>query len=192
MKNYFIKEEYNHRLDNKYFNDTENKDEWQKEVYIYAKKIFDENNLKKVLDIGTGSAYKLVTNFAENETLGLDVTKTVRWLRKTYPEKIWSDEFKPIAGYDMIISSDVIEHIPDPDTLLDLIEKCNPKFIIFSTPDRDLLGKGDPNGPPRNSAHCREWTMPEFYNYINSRFEILDHFISNKKQSTQVILAKMK
>jgi hypothetical protein len=192
MKNYFIKEGYVSRIQNKYFDDTINKDEWQKEVYIYAKKIFDENKFTKILDIGTGSAYKLVTNFAENETLGLDVTKTVTWLRETYPTKKWSDEFKPIQGYDMIISSDVIEHIPDPDSLLDLIEQCNPKLIVFSTPDRDLMYSGENDGPPGNKAHVREWTMPEFYNYISSRFTVLDHFISNKKQSTQVILAKLK
>lgn len=192
MKNYFIKEGYVSRLDNKYFNDTSNKDEWQKEVYIYAKKIFDENKFNKILDIGTGSAYKLLTNFSKDDTLGMDVTKTVTWLRETYPKKKWTDEFKPIQGYDMIIASDVIEHIPDPDTLLDLIEQCKPKLIVFSTPDRDLLGKGDPNGPPKNRAHVREWTMPEFRNYIDSRFTVIDHFISNQKQSTQVILAKLK
>jgi Methyltransferase domain len=192
MKNYFIKDGYVSRLDNKYFNDTRNTDKWQKEVYIYAKKLFNENKFSKVLDIGTGSAYKLITNFAKNETLGLDVTRTVEWLRETYPEKQWSDKFEPIQGYDMIIASDVIEHIVDPNTLLDLIEQCNPKLIVFSTPDRDLLAKGDPNGPPKNRAHVREWTMPEFHNYINSRFTVIDQFISNSKQATQVILAKMK
>jgi len=192
MKNYFIKNEYVSRLDNKYFNDTRNTDKWQKEVYIYAKKLFNENKFSKVLDIGTGSAYKLITNFAENETLGLDVTRTVEWLRETYPEKQWSDKFEPIQGYDMIIASDVIEHIVDPDTLLELIEQCNPKLIVFSTPDRDLLTKGDPNGPPKNRAHVREWTMREFHDYISSRFIVIDQFISNNKQATQVILAKMK
>jgi hypothetical protein len=49
MKNYFIKNEYVSRLDNKYFNDTRNTDKWQKEVYIYAKKLFNENKF-----FGTG------------------------------------------------------------------------------------------------------------------------------------------
>jgi hypothetical protein len=48
------------------------------------------------------------------------------------------------------------------------------------------------NGPPKNRHHCREWNMNEFKNYINSRFKVLDHFISNKQQATQLILAQLK
>jgi len=190
MKTYFIKEGYIHRPNNKYFNDTENKDEWQKEVYVFARKIADQNNFSKIIDIGTGSSYKLLTNFSDMQTLGIDVPKTVQWLRKTYPDKLWADRFEPVQGYDLIIASDVIEHISDPDTLLDLIENSKPKLIVFSTPNRDLLKSGH-NGPPKNGAHCREWNFDEFRTYIASRFTVVEHFISNKKQSTQVILAKL-
>jgi 2-polyprenyl-3-methyl-5-hydroxy-6-metoxy-1,4-benzoquinol methylase len=191
MKTYFIKDNYVHRLDNSYFDDTALTDKWQKEVYTFAKKIAEENKIENVLDIGTGSGYKLLENFKNFNTLGMDVEQTVEWLRKTYPDKNWTSKFEPVNGYDLIIASDVIEHIPDPDILLDLIQGSNPKFIVFSTPDRDLLNR-TPDGPPKNRAHVREWTMPEFFNYINSRFDVIEHFISNKKQSTQVILAKVR
>jgi 2-polyprenyl-3-methyl-5-hydroxy-6-metoxy-1,4-benzoquinol methylase len=191
MKKYFIKEDYTHRLDNLYFDDTLLADEWQKEVYEFAKLICVKHDIKNIADIGTGSGYKLLQYFSEYHTLGIDVTETINWLQKQYPNKLWSDKFEPVNGYELIIASDVIEHLPDPDTLLYLIEKSNPKFIIFSTPDRDLQGKML-NGPPKNRHHCREWSMDEFNNYINSRFEVLDHFISNEQQATQVILAKLR
>ena len=191
MKTYFIKEGYQHRLDNRYFDDTENTDKWQREVYTFAKDIAVKNNFTKVIDIGTGSAYKLLDNFRDFETVGIDVEPTVKWLRETYPDRIWVDKFEPIAGYDLVIASDVIEHIPDPDELLDLIEQSAPALIVLSTPDRDLLDR-TPDGPPKNRAHVREWTMPEFYNYISSRFEVIEHFVSNKKQSTQTLLARLK
>jgi 2-polyprenyl-3-methyl-5-hydroxy-6-metoxy-1,4-benzoquinol methylase len=191
MKNYGIKENYTHRLDNKYFNDTENTDGWQKEVYEFAKKIAEESNFTKILDIGTGSGYKLINNFPDKDTLGIDVPKTVEWLKKQYPNKKWSSDFSPILGYELIIAADVVEHIPEPDSLLDLIENCKPKLVVLSTPDRDLLKSGH-GGPPKNKAHVREWTMPEFKNYIGSRFEVLEHYISNKKQATQTMLIKLK
>jgi 2-polyprenyl-3-methyl-5-hydroxy-6-metoxy-1,4-benzoquinol methylase len=191
MKNYGIKENYVHRIENKYFNDTANTDGWQKEVYTFAKKVADENNFLKILDIGTGSGFKLINNFSDKDTLGIDVPKTVSWLKENYPNKNWSSDFIPVTGYDLIIASDVIEHIPYPDTLLDLIENSKPKLAILSTPDRDLLKRGQ-DGPPKNGAHVREWTMPEFYNYISSRFTVLEHFISNKKQATQTMLIKLK
>ena len=190
-KTYFIKQDYVHRENNNYFDDTSFKDEWQKEVYEFARTIADQHKFKNVLDIGTGSGFKLLKYFQDLDTLGVDVTKTVDWLKATYPDRIWTDQFIPVPDFDLVISSDVIEHIPDPDTLLDLIEKCNPKLIVLSTPDRDLFKLGH-NGPPVNRSHVREWTMPEFNQYISSKFEVLDHFISNKEQATQVILAKIK
>lgn len=193
MKKYFIKDEYISRLEPTEFDDTGLTDEWQKEVYQFAEDIFKKNNFNSVLDIGTGSGYKLIKHFDQYNTLGIDIPKTVEFLKKTYPTKNWSDKFSPIQGYDLIISSDVIEHIPDPDTLLDLISSCKPKLIILSTPDRDSMDSDriiSKNGPPKNPSHVREWNFQEFYNYISSRFEVIEHFISNKKQVTQVILCK--
>jgi 2-polyprenyl-3-methyl-5-hydroxy-6-metoxy-1,4-benzoquinol methylase len=192
MKNYYIKENYTARLDNKDFDDTKLTDEWQKEVYEYAKKIAEENNFKTVLDIGTGSGYKLIKYFDSYDTLGIDIPKTVSFLKEKYPTKSWSDQFTPVAGYDLVICSDVIEHLPDPDLLLDLIIQCNPKLVVLSTPERNLLYATDHSGPPFNKAHVREWTMVEFYNYVSSRLDVLDHYISNHKQSTQVIKATLK
>jgi 2-polyprenyl-3-methyl-5-hydroxy-6-metoxy-1,4-benzoquinol methylase len=192
MKNYFVKENYNHRLNNLFFDDTDFKDEWQKEVYTYARQIADAHNLTNILDIGTGSGYKLMSNFKDFNTLGMDLEPTVKFLANKYKDRKWTDRFEAVAGYDMIIASDVIEHIPDPDILLDLIQNCAPKMIVLSTPDRNLSTLLDLDGPPYNKFHVREWTMPEFRNYIESRFNILDHFISNKEQRTQVVLATLK
>jgi len=144
------------------------------------------------LDIGTGSGYKLMSNFKDFDTLGMDLEPTVKWLTEKYKDRKWTDSFEPVVGYDMIIASDVIEHLPDPDILLNLIQKCAPKMIVFSTPDRSLSTLLDLDGPPYNKSHVREWTMLEFKNYIESKFNVLDHFISNEEQHTQVVLATLK
>lgn len=191
MKTYFIKEGYTVRPNNMFYNDTNMKDEWQKEVYEYAHKMFDAYSLKNVWDIGTGSGYKLIKSFGDVDTLGTDLTPTVDWLLKTYPDRKWSDSFEVFPNYDMIICSDVIEHILDPDPLLDTIEAAQPKLIVFSTPERMLFAKGH-DGPPDNICHVREWTAEEFGRYIDSRFKVLDHFISNENQATQCLLACLK
>jgi SAM-dependent methyltransferase len=192
MKTYFIKNNYIPRLNNKDFDDTPMKDEWQREVYEFAEKVVKENNFQSILDVGTGSGYKLIKHFNNYKTLGIDIPSTVKYLREEYPTKDWTDQFQPVSDFDLIISSDVIEHIPDPDLLLDLIIQSSPKLIVLSTPERTLMYNKEHNGPPKNQAHVREWNMEEFRNYINSKLEVLDHFISNNKQATQVILAKLK
>ena len=47
MKTYFIKDGYQHRLDNKYFDDTENTDKWQREVYTFARDVAVKITLPK-------------------------------------------------------------------------------------------------------------------------------------------------
>lgn len=175
MKRYCIKENYISRQKNDFFDDTPNTDRWQKEVYQYSKQKLLDNGYKSVVDIGTGSGYKLINNFNDYDTIGIDLPPTVDWLNKKYPSKKWSDKFEPVNGYDLLICSDVIEHIPDPDTLLELIKKCNPKLVVLSTPDRRVVYKGEHNGPPRNRSHCREWNKEEFYNYISQHMKVLEH-----------------
>lgn len=192
MKNYFLSDNYTHRLNNAFFDDTPFTDEWQKEVYTFARQVADNHGIKSIADIGTGSGFKLLNNFKEFDTLGMDLPSTVEWLKQQYPDRAWSDKFEPVTGYDMIISADVIEHLPDPDVLLDLIIQSNPKLIVLSTPDRDLRAIEDRFGPPTNIHHVREWNMPEFNSYISSKLNVLAQFISHKEQCTQVILATLK
>jgi len=192
MKNYYIKENYVHRDYEPVPTDPSlsknNSEKFQREVYLHAKDIMNKNNYKSIIDVGTGSGYKLMKYFNEYETIGTDVTNTVNWLRKQYPNKNWTDKFDPIKGYDVLISADVIEHIVDPDPYLDFIKNCNTKVVIISTVDRNM-GLNE-NGPPTNLHHCREWNMEEFRNYIGSKFKVISHSITNKNQKTQMIVCE--
>ena len=173
-----------------YFDDTELKDEWQNEVYLYAKDIVEQNNYKTVVDFGCGSGYKLIKYFDKHNTIGIDLPPTVSVLRERYPSKVWQDNLDPV-DCDVLIASDVIEHMTDPNILLNFIEKCNPKEIILSTPDRNLHSEVVENGPPRNIHHVREWSFDEFNNYIESRFNVVNHCVTNKEQATQMIHARI-
>jgi 2-polyprenyl-3-methyl-5-hydroxy-6-metoxy-1,4-benzoquinol methylase len=192
MKNYHIKQDYVSRSSIEFYDDSNNTDNWQDEVYQYAKQLFDKHNFYNVLDIGAGSGYKLNKYFSNNETLGIDLPNTVDFLKSKYPEKKWSSEFKAHTGYDLIISSDVVEHLLDPDELMNIIKLSSPKLIVLSTPDRNLIAEEYQSGPPKNKSHVREWNFEEFKNYISDHFSVIDHFISNHEQKTQVILATTK
>jgi hypothetical protein len=99
MDCYCIKDGYRARLKNRYFDDTPLKDEWQKEVYETARGLADLHGFRSILDIGTGSAYKLLKYFRDEDTLGMDLPKTVAWLRRTYPDRRWTDKLEPQTGF---------------------------------------------------------------------------------------------
>lgn len=177
-----------------YYNDASLKDEWQNEVYFYAEFVAKQKNYKNVVDFGCGSAYKLIKYFNTYNTIGIDLPQTVEFLNKKYPNKVWQDNLDPVHC-DIFMAVDVIEHMENPNILIDYIKKCNPKEIILSTPDRNLTvsnWKFPEDGPPNNIYHVREWNFVEFKNYISSHFDIVQHYISNHAQCTQLIHARIK
>lgn len=198
IKMWCLPENYQIRKELEYFDDTCNTDNWQKEVYISAKKLADRLNVSNVYDFGCGSGYKLIKNFESSNIrfCGVDLEPTIRILRAKYPMIPWltSDEFnlKELSSNSMLICSDVIEHIPSPDVFLEELAMSDVKVVVFSTPARELLTQDNQTldlGPPLNKSHVCEWSCLEFSKFIGKYFNISEHFVSNAKQATQVIVA---
>jgi Methyltransferase domain len=184
---------YRHRKSPIYFDDTANTDDYQKEVYIYARQVMIDKELSSVCDVGCGSAFKLIEYLGQFETIGFDVPETVEFLRKKYSSRRWEiakfQEHHPTYP-DLIVCADVIEHVADADELVAFIKGKRPRYVILSTPDRDLVynrGSRYHIGPPRNPAHLREWSFNEFAEYISRSFRIIEHIITNPEQATQMI-----
>lgn len=186
---YCIREGYRHRLDNVQVLTRRRSDKYQREVYAAAA----EEDPERVLDIGCGSGNKLLRHFADVETVGLEVQENLPYLLNAYPERDWrlSDFSSPPSGrFDVVICADVIEHIPNPDALMDFIYEIDFGVLFLSTPERRLLYGHDHDGPPRNEGHCREWTQDEFAEYVWRWFDIDEMRITNQEQATQMVIVR--
>src|SRR5258708_32880974 len=120
-ENYFIHDGYKHRAEATYYDDTGNTNQWQMEVYKFAREVLEQENLKCVCDIGCGSAYKLLKYFGDCNTIGFDVAKTCEWLRAKYPSREWMElDFSALPAFqvDMVIAGDVVSHLPCRDELV--------------------------------------------------------------------------
>ena len=108
-----------------------------------------------------------------------------------YPAREWSvvGAKRPSRRSNLIVCADVIEHVLDLDAFICYVNEWGNKYLLFSTPDRNLVYFSlDPHryGPPANPSHVREWSFEEFNKYMSLHYKVLDHFISNKEQGTQV------
>ncbi|MBY0535913.1 MAG: class I SAM-dependent methyltransferase [Chitinophagaceae bacterium] len=162
-------------------------------MYQYAAQWMEQQHLQSIIDLGCGSGYKTVHYLGQYQTTGVEVDPTYSWLTKTYPDKKWLlfDNLKPSElTCDLIVCSDVIEHIEHPDDLLDFVAEMNFKQVIFSTPDRDRLYGTKDFGPPENTCHYREWNHIEFKNYLRGWFEIIDTQLINDKSNTQLVICQ--
>jgi 2-polyprenyl-3-methyl-5-hydroxy-6-metoxy-1,4-benzoquinol methylase len=193
-----IKSGYRHRESSIYFDDRNFKDEWQKEVYLRVLSIMEERQLTEVADVGCGSGYKLVNYLGMFTTMGYDVAPTVEYLQGKYPDRTWHiADFRQrgIARVPMVVCADVIEHVENPDELMDFLLELSSKWVVLSTPERDLVypkASTYLNGPPQNLTHLREWNFREFRNYISGFITVTEHCISNIEQATQMIVGKIK
>ncbi len=192
---YYLPEGYRERLGAVQQLDTL-KDEWQDSVYSGARDLAVEHGLYTVLDFGTGSGFKLIKYFAAFDTCGVDLPGAVGALKVKYPGRRWgwANTFDPSTvcgpGPDLLICADVIEHVDDPDQLLSIFTSMRPRWMVISTPDRDLLQT--PLGPPANPQHVREWAFDEFQQYMSHWFHVVRHWHTNKAQATQAVIARMK
>ncbi|MFN3231547.1 MAG: class I SAM-dependent methyltransferase [Alphaproteobacteria bacterium] len=193
-RNYFIDDRYVAQEEGRYFDAIEEDESWQVEVYQLARRIFDDQACRSVADIGCGSAAKLLQWFKAEKTWGVDVSPTYDWLVENYPDREWR-KAGTAADFtaDLVIMSDVIEHVNDPIELLDYARSLDPRYLVISTPDRaQLWDKQEALGPPSNRAHIREWTFKEFGAFMRDQFDVFDHHVSNFSQATQVVVARPK
>lgn len=196
MNNYCIKSGYTARTDYIHYDDQEETDNWQLEVYLHALGLMKKHGLTSVADIGCGSGYKLVTYLGEYRTVGLELGVNLEFLKNEYPEREWLESNFDInhqLSVDVLICSDVIEHIVNPNDLINYINNIEFKYLVLSTPERELVyEKNSPylDGPPANEAHQREWNFKEFADYISKNFRVLDHRVTNLEQSTQTMICE--
>lgn len=129
------------------------------------------------------------------ETLRLEIEPTLSFLKERYPTRTWlngSSIEEVDLNFDLVICSDVLEHLDDPSRLLRRFASSNGKIFVLSTPALELLsekGASRRNGPPINKSHLLEWSTVEFSNFVLSEMSILSHSIVNLAQSTQMIVA---
>ena len=204
INNYLANNNPDHHIDLNY------KDEGQKEVYLFCRQFMKDNNLNNVTDVGCGSAYKLINYLKDFNTIGIETEPCYSYLKETYPSSKWflSGEseksfkvYNELYNQDVVMCCDVIEHIVNPDTLVDYLLSLNSTYYIISTPCREILCshpkfsniyKHTLNGPPRNLCHVREWTMTEFKKYIGNKFEILSSYYCENQIECQFHLLKQK
>ncbi len=196
MDKYFIKDGYKCGTKNTTFSEEKSGSYWDKEriffsqyyqyhVYKLARRIIKSNKeINSVVDIGCGAGIKLVKLIhpvCPNIT-GIDQASAINFCNNFHKKgKFIIDNIErpevDLPKYDLIISSDVIEHLLDPDNLLNYIKNLAraQTLIIISTPDRDILRGANCMSSPK-PEHVREWNRREFKMYLEDRgFEILQH-----------------
>ncbi len=182
QENYFIKDGYVPQTSaetvEEAFGDYWNQDrvaaahECQWYVYDKALALSRKHNLHSVADIGCGYPAKLAM-FQEHNITVFDQQTTVDALAEKFPNYRWQSTDlaispdKPLEKFDLVICSDVIEHLLDPNPLVERIREMTGSYAVISTPERDYRRGFNNMGSPK-AEHVREWNSLEFRTYLEA------------------------
>ena len=158
---------------------------YQYPVYTKAAKLIREKGAQSIIDVGCGVGIKLVRLnklFPQLDIVGIDQPHPIEFCKTHHRFGRWiSDDLEAsnlssdVKG-DLIICSDVIEHLVNPTLLLDYLKNLmnDQSILILSTPERVLLHGADIMHSP-NKHHIREWRASELKSYIEAQgFEIIN------------------
>jgi hypothetical protein len=166
--------------------------DYQWDVYQHARQLADRFALRSVADFGCGVATKLDHFLGHLHPAAFDQPTVAEHIAANHPRV----RFRPIdlespaaalgpdERFDLTICADVIEHLLDPDPAMELLRTHTARFLVLSTPERDLA-----RGPGVTRAskpdHVREWTKAEFADYVRTRgFDIIEHDLVPKERLT--------
>ncbi len=202
--NWNIKSSYNARPQPQYYSDEELGTQdtsivWQPEVYQTAARAARKIGATNIIDIGCGCAGKLIALHPEFEVTGVDFGTNMEYCRQHYPFGQWIEsDFESTKELPMgpeklrksvVVCSDVIEHLMNPDALLKLIQSLleHAPLALVSTPERNLTWGYLHKGLPPNPCHVREWSLKELTGLLKSRgFDVLKAGLTlSHSQSTE-------
>ena len=147
-------------------------------------------NAKKILDAGCGEGFslnKLMINKIGEELEGIEYSKEAIDLgKKLFPKanikqgSIYEFPYKD-NSFDLIVCTEVLEHLEDPQKALLEIIRVSKKHIILSVPNEPffrlanfLAGKyaRDFGNSP---GHINHWTALSFNNFVKkNRLKVLN------------------
>lgn len=152
---------------------------YQYSVYKEACHLVKDNKFRAVLDVGCGVGKKLEPlhrSFRSLKIYGVDQDQPIEYCKNKYSFGSWfvddfdSPNLTSWPSVDLVICADVIEHVSDPDKLLETLRQaCGESgLLLISTPDRERL-YGHNKLEPGQKDHVREWSGKEFKRYLESR-----------------------
>lgn len=163
---------------------------FQYAVYLYVEELARSIGARNLVDVGCGVGTKLQLLHIRLPKLaicGIDQKNAIEYCRKHYDFGEWIvDDFENPEEMswprqpDILVCADVIEHVADPDRLLDYIRSIagSNTRIVISTPERELMRGADCISCP-HPQHVREWTSAEFQAYVKSRgFKVINSFLA--------------
>lgn len=176
---YFLPSGYESRLEPEYFVDEDLNAVWQPDLYPEVATVAQRLGSRRIVDVGCGTAAKLVQLHPEFDVVGIDFGSNIAACRERYDFGTWIEtdlDASQDLGYEdvpgaVLVCGDVIEHLVHPERLLRMLRGALDRgaaAAFVSTPERELSNEPAHLGPPSSTMHVREWALEELEQFLAS------------------------
>jgi len=180
-------------------NDPEKRDEYIKKVTWKAEQLVKtipyNQKFENILEIGCamGILLNIISNkLSVSNSAGLDISEeNIRVAKELYPESTFFqgtlEEFAgeipknfPFERFDLVLLSDIIEHIPDDAGFLENVKKISSYVLINLPLEKCYKNRNRQYGENDHSGHLRWYDRKMAEDLIRKAgFEIVGSFTSN-------------
>lgn len=142
-------------------------------------------DLKRIIDIGCGEGF-IVNNLNRPDITGVDISKKALSIAKQKNPgcnfctgSIYDLSFKK-NSFDLVIATEVLEHLENPDRALKEIKRISKDYCILSVPNEPyfrimnfLRGKNLTRFG-NDIEHLQNWSSGEFVKLIETQFDVVE------------------
>jgi len=182
-------------------NDPEKRDEYIKKVTWKAQQLVnvipDYLKFENILEVGCamGILENIISNklsISNSNSVGLDISEeNIKVAQELYPENIFfQGTIEEFAGkiqqkfqferFDLVLLSDIIEHIPDDAGFMENVKKISSYVIINLPLEKSYRNRNRQYGENDHSGHLRGYDRKMAEDLIKKAgFEIVRSFTSN-------------
>ena len=152
-------------------------------------RVIYEINPKNILDVGCGEGYmseRIFKQFPDSHITGIDINSEAIKIAKSrcsdvrfQVEDIYAIPFDT-NSFDLVICSEVLEHIKDPSIALNEISRVSSKRVLLTVPHEpwfwllNLLSLNHLYTFGNVPDHINHWTVKKFSNFICSKLNIVE------------------
>lgn len=141
-------------------------------------------NVKNAIDIGCGEGF--IANYLNLPAItGVDISENALKIAKYRNQKynfcmgsVYNLSFKR-NSFDLVVATEVLEHLNEPELALEEIRRVSKKYCIFSVPNEpffrtmNLLRGKNLKRYGNDIEHVQNWSSGEFTSLVDRYFEIL-------------------
>lgn len=142
-------------------------------------------NINNIIDIGCGEGF--IVNFLNRADItGVDISKNALNIAKLKNPgcnfctgSVYDLSFKR-NSFDLVIATEVLEHLENPERALQEIKRISKKYCIFSVPNEPyfrtmnfLRGK-NLTRLGNDVEHLQNWSSKEFVKLVGNHFSVIE------------------